>query len=449
MIKLSQSLIFKPAYKVILGILLGIFCLNINMSGQIIDDDIALIITDSINNSTFQDDEIYSKEVSSFWDSYISKPMRITLTHEISSKIKAPAGIINNRSSVQMEYSKLFFNNIYFQLDTKIISYWKNDHQAKAEDKDIYLRQRLREAFLQSSFGNTSVKIGYQLLIWGESDLVAITDIVSPRNYSEIFFIPLEEARISQAMITIDHFSRIGDWSCFFIPIPDYNEYAKSGSEYGSALSDSKYPNQKLNNKDFEYGIKWKKTFNRSDISIMAASTIDNNHYTNKQRFNMLGTTFNYAKKVFLLKGEFAIKSSQNFPAIDKITYSGKVVQKNTFESSLSLEYSPGANFTSSIEHMQIKILGWNREIQYPNNNNTLVLNLGNKFLHDDLSVNLLTYYFVTNTAFFYALKASYQWNDRLNFMFSFFYPDFRNDKNDYYLYRNQKQVGFNVRYQF
>jgi hypothetical protein len=147
------------------------------------------------------------------FSSAVLEPMRITLKQEYSYKLGAPEGQINNRSSVRLEYDKFFLNDYYARLDTKLTGYWGSDHRNAAEAYNI----STKEAFLQGSFGNTSIKLGIQTPIWGESEGGAITDVIAPRNFSELFTINLEESRLGQPMLIVDYFTDVGDWSFFLI----------------------------------------------------------------------------------------------------------------------------------------------------------------------------------------------------------------------------------------
>ena len=147
------------------------------------------------------DDAEMAEETQPQKDSFVNQwisPARITVKHESSYRTSEPEQVVNNRSSIRLEYAKSIGTYFFVQLDTKINLYWADDHRAQADDADYLPEGNTKEAFLQSSFGNTSIKAGYQVLIWGESELGAITDIVSPRDSSEFLFIPLEESRIGQ-----------------------------------------------------------------------------------------------------------------------------------------------------------------------------------------------------------------------------------------------------------
>lgn len=397
------------------------------------------------------------KSDTSFFSSFFREPVRFTLKHEVSYKAEDPAGIINNRSSFRLEYSKFFLNYFYLQFDSKINAFWSNDHRSEAEDEKVLFEPSFREAFLQTSFGDTSIKAGVQILIWGESDGGAITDVISPRNYSELFSISLEESRIGQLMVTIDQFSPIGDWSLFFVPDPDFNEYPEKGTEYYfDPFNDSlEYRDEKPDKDPFEYGMRWKKTFGKSDISLMAASLIDNDYanrldgYTIikvKKRYALAGMTFNYAIGNFLFKGEAGYKAPKAFN-----NASFQIVEKDIVDSSLGLEYAPGGgSLTLTLEAINNHVINWSDEILgVPKASNSVIIGASDKFLKDDLSINWMTIYCKPYTSYLHTLSISYLWNDNITFYFDAYYPDAYDDRSGYWIYRDQKQIVFKTQYQF
>lgn len=426
-----------------------------NVVGQIPGDS-SLIINDTSLTSG-DAGLIYSLESTgdgsdsaSFWSRNVFTPMRLTLMHEASYKVESPTRFIKNRTAIRLEYSKFFFKNLlYFQYDSKLLAFWSNDHQAEARDKDIWFRLRTREAFLQASFGRTSIKAGIQLLVLGESDFTAITDVISPWNYSELFFVAPEESRIGQPMVSVDQFSKIGDWTFFFIPIPAYNEYPRAGSAYGiEMLRNIEAPKRRINGNDFEYGMKWKKTIGNSDVSILAAHLMDNDFFVRKQRSKLVGMTLNHAKGAFLFKGEVAWKSPRNFYAVKENAIS--IEQKDVVDASLALNYSRGSKFNASLEGANSHIVGWNDKLQiFPKNYSTLTLNITMRFLNENLSVNWMTLWLVYYPSFLHMLTTTYQWNDKVNLSLLIGYPDVRDRRNILLMYADQKQVNFRIQYQY
>ncbi len=453
----------------------ALFFLPLTAQDNLVPDDTELVFEDESFESEGLDesDLVFEDELSVELSpedetdtpsllSTLLEPIRFTLRHEISYKTEDPDGIQSNRTSFRLEYSKFFLNNFYLQFDSKISAFWSNDHRAEAEDEEILFKTGSKEAFLQASFADTSVKAGVQIVIWGESDGGAITDVISPRDYSELFFISLEDSRIGQPMLVLDQFSPIGDWSLFFIPDPEFNKYPEKGTAYyfDPFAGLAEYQDDESDEEPFEYGLRWKKTFGKSDIGIMGASLIDNDYvyrldgYTDsgkllltkkKQRYNMIGVTFNYAKGNFLLKGEIGKKSPKAFNDA-----SFQIVEKDVVDTALGLEYSPGGSYTLSLEAVNSHIVDWNDEIQsVPQDSNSVVVVWSKTFFNEDLSVNWMSSYSEPYISYVHSLGTSYDWNDNLTLYFDAFYPDIKDEENGYWIYRDQKQIVLKIQYQF
>lgn len=381
------------------------------------------------------------------------EPLRISLKHEVSYKFASPKRVVNNRSSVRLEYSKALTSNLYFRLDTKYNLHWGNDHRAQAKDENPFHELVTREAYLQSSFGNTSFRLGYQILPWGVSEGGAITDEVSPRNSAEYFFISLEESRVGQAMLTVDHFGDSGQWTAFLVPRPGYNKYPDRGSEYDIPGSfDKNAPDDGWGNfGTYEFGGRWKRSFGKSDISLMAARLIDNDYLVRQQRFRMFGLTANLAIDNLMLRTEVALKQPRAFFASSSSSSDPTIVESDQFDSSFGFDYSPGGRpLTYSAEITWSRLLDWRDDIiGRERNEYSLIGSVTNRFFNDDLTLTWLTIYNRPYTTFQHKFLSSYQIDDNSTVYFELFYPDERDERSGTWPYRDQKQFVLRYQYQF
>lgn len=389
-----------------------------------------------------------------------TSPLKSTLMHELAIGINSPNEIVNNRSSLRMEYEKHLLSDFYVRLDSKFIAHWANDHKAEARDSSVYPATVTREAFVQFSRGSVSVKAGKQILIWGESDAGAITDVISPRNLSELFFIPLEEARIGQFMVTVDRFARSGDWSLFYVPDAQYNEYPEAGTAYFV----EPFPGADIRGGDVdrgEYGLRWKRTFGRSDIALMAAHVVDNDiayalggveggqpwFQRVKQRYDMVGGTFNYASGDWMFSGELAWKHPRAF-----MTSTLSLLERDQLDASLRAEYALGKGglHTVSVEATNSHVRDWDeRIVGAPRNGASLVFGWNNVFANETFTVNLLSVMSRPYDALQHSLFTSYKWNDRLSINLDLFYLDVSDDRNPLSIYRGKNNAVLRVLYQF
>jgi hypothetical protein len=425
-----------------------------------IDDD--LFGESSTSDFDFDDESNQAPVTEPSFLSELLEPTRFTLKHELSYRPVKAKDIVNNRSSMQLEFSKFFLNNFYVRLDSKVTALWGNDHRAQAQNKDVLVKTNTRESFLQASFGDTSIKVGTQVLIWGESDGGAITDVISPRNFSELFYISLEESRLGQSMINIEQFSAIGDWNLFYVPNAKFNRFSQVDTAYylDPFNGQARYLDEANGSRDDEYGLRWKKTFGKSDFALMAASMIDNNQALRQegiaedgkllisrvsQRYTMAGVTFNYSSSNLLFKGEVAVKSAKAFN-----NSALELLEKDVLDTAFGVNYSLGGNDSVSLELVNNHIANFDEAIVgVPRNSSSLVLTWMGFFFNEDLSVNWMTTYSKPFTGVLHSLRTSYKYSDNVIFNFDSHIVDVNDQRSSLYPYRDQEQLVFKMQYQF
>lgn len=406
-------------------------------------------------------------EDSTFFSVFLRSPLRLTLKHEGAWKFVDPYDAMNNRSSLRLEYSKFFLKYLFLRGEARATGYWKYDHRTRptdfwhndrSEPEDAAFGTRIREAYLQGSFGGTSIKAGTQILIWGESDAGALTDEVSPRDNSEIYFISLEESRIGQPMLLLDQYTAFGDWSLFFVPYPAFNENPQPGTAYylnpfGEA---AEVRVEGRDEDDFEYGMRWKKAIGLSDVSVMAASLTDNDRAVRvaddgvleerTERFTLAGLALNYPFGNFLPKAEAALKFEKPFTDA-----SLRITKRNAFGASLGFDYSTGGTFTFGMEAVHNRVLDWDEDLQGIPEDGTwsFVTFLGDRFLNETLSLNWLTRFLANDPSVVSIGTAAYQVNDYASVALEAYYPWVHDRFSAMWPYRNQKQILLKLQLQF
>lgn len=388
---------------------------------------------------------------------------RFTLKQELASKIKRPFDSANVRTSFRAEYEKHFIDTFYLRLDGLATAYVGRDHVAKARDQNVVWQTSLREAFLQFSKGDTSVKLGRQILIWGESEAGVITDVIAPRNFSELVFVSLEASRLSQTMLTVDQYTKWGDFNLFYIPKSRFNKYPEPNTSYYFDPFQGTGNTSTNSSSGREYGVRWRKAFSGGDLSVMAASLMDNDYALSLQgfdrnglmrlrnepyRFKMVGATFSRTFEGILLSGEVAKKIPRSF--IDGSNL--QTVKKSELDTAIKAEYSlgNGGNHAVSLEVVNKRILDWDSKIlPSARNTNSLVLGWRNAFWNDTLNVNFLSVYNQTYPGFQHSLFMDYKLNSNVSLNLDLFYLHIKDKNNELYQYRGQNKAVFRVAYQF
>jgi hypothetical protein len=376
-------------------------------------------------------------------------PLRVTLAQEAAYKVGQPDRLIKNRTSLRLEYSQFFLDHFVAQFSGKAIKFLPKDHRHDAEGTDTTVSQ----AYLQTSSGQTSLRVGVQTLAWGESLLAPITDVVSPRDNRELFNFNLEELRIGQPMVALDQYSPLGRWTVFWVPRPRFNKNPARGSAY--AFDPFTYRARIEGDQRGEFGASWKKNAENADITLMAASLVDNDYGLSmqpdgtvtrvKERYTLAGLSFTYAFKSFVLRGEAAWKSAKAFE-----NAALQIVKKRAFDSYVGLDYRYSGSLTVGVELVNQHIAGWTGDIQgYARDNRSLLLNVSKTLMNDDLTVNVLHFQNRPYRASVTVLESTYKWDDHVTLGLNASVPDTNDRRSALWNVRDQKQVGFKIQYQF
>lgn len=90
----------------------------------------------------------------------------------------------------------------------------------------------LKEAYLSIFFDNVDLKLGKQIVRWGELEGFDISDIINPLDFAEYIFRDVEDRYIPLWMLKADYY--LGDVTNEFIWIPDlkFHEPAQTGTEF-------------------------------------------------------------------------------------------------------------------------------------------------------------------------------------------------------------------------
>lgn len=376
-------------------------------------------------------------------------PLRVTIAQEAGRKLASPDRVIKNRSSLQVEYSKYLLENLFVEFNGKANVFLGQDHRRPVEHSSTVVPQ----AYVQTSFGQTSIKAGIQTLPWGESVLAPVTDEISPRDNRELFNFNLEELRIGQAMVVVDQFSPVGRWSAFYTPRASFNKNPERGSAY--FFDPFNYRDTIEDESRSEYGGSWRMNFGSADLTLMAASLLENDYAVRLvgmglatrewHRFSMAGVVVNYGLNDFVLRGEAAFKSSKayNNAAL-------QIVEKNAVDAYVAVDYRRSSSLTFSVEAVNQHIAGWDSSIAgLPRNRQSLLLSMTKLLMNDDLSINVLHVQNRPNPSHVTVLTSSLKWDDHLTLGLNAVYPHTKNVKSGLWNIRDQKQIGFKVQYQF
>lgn len=156
--------------------------------------------------------------------------------------------------------------------------YWNQDYEYTTNQDSIDTEGQLNDLFIQRSSGAHSFKLGRQTVVWGETVGNSVLDIINNSEFRDFTIIDIEDARLSQAMLVWDFFGtdNSSSLSTFVNLYPEFNPAPVRGSplffDPGFNLPDYDRDGKVL----LEAGTQWKKSFEGSDIAVMAAYLYEN-----------------------------------------------------------------------------------------------------------------------------------------------------------------------------
>lgn len=231
---------------------------------------------------------------------------------------------------------------LYLQTDAKLSDNWKMKigvdmfydaiYDLKSNEYsdgilNTYQTQlMLMDGYLQGSITNDlDVKIGRQIVVWGKSDSIRITDVINPLDNRLPGMTDIEDLRLSVGMIKADYY--LGQWNLSAIAIVE-NRIMLEASPRGEFFPvDKVFPNGAPNPfidllepdtslENMRYALAVNGVFSGWDLSFYAAHVLDQKWHLEGDDpqtmfrmvspVDMLGAAINIVFGSWLIKGETA-----------------------------------------------------------------------------------------------------------------------------------------------
>ena len=193
----------------------------------------------------------------------------------------------------------------------------------------------LREAYiLASPMAHLDIKAGRQIMVWGKSDNIRVTDILNPLDLREPGLTDIEDLRLPVTMTRIDGY--LGRWNITGIALHEirFNKLPAHGHDFypGEApLPPEDLPSDGGSNT--EYAVSINGIFSGFDMAFYWAEFFDDiphlesgkgaEHMLRKHaRLNMLGAAGNLVVGDLIFKGEIAVFDGLKFFNMPESAYS-------------------------------------------------------------------------------------------------------------------------------
>ncbi|MDF1882538.1 DUF1302 domain-containing protein [Sulfurimonas sp. SAG-AH-194-C21] len=325
------------------------------------------------------------------------EPSAYTLLGNIA--FKTNYGYVNHKvkayksDSVGIEYAG--FNqaqiSTYLQFDAKLSNTWKirisgdafydaiydinSQNNYNYEILDTYQTQlRFDDTYIQGSITkDLDAKIGRQIVVWGKSDSIRITDVINPLDNRLPGLTDIQDLRLSTSMAKFDYYT--GDWSFsamaifesrIFLEAAPRGEYFPVDVVFPGFAPDPfiqlKQPASDLNN--MQYAFAANGVFSGWDLSFYGADVLDTRWHLEGtlpnasrvvSKVQMLGSAFNIVKGSWLFKSEVAF--------LNGLKYNSTKDKKARVDALIGVDYMGVINTVLSLEVANRHILNYESQM--------------------------------------------------------------------------------------
>jgi len=267
--------------------------------------------------SGFDDEEVSVSQA--------SKPLITGLTGKITQQVAfswnddAPYDNINAlKSSLLLDYERKFDNDIRIKVNARayydaiyslkdrgdFTSQTLNELEAEVELFDAFIEGKIRE--------NLDYKLGRQVVVWGRSDTIRVTDILNPLDNRTPGMTDIEDLRLPVTMVKLDYF--VGDWQ--ITPIAIVEQRFSKNPPFGGDFNPAPFvlPENEAYD-DVTYALSIGAEFSGWDINFYTAHTYDDAGIIDQSgikplikhnKVTMFGTALNVLSGSWLFKTELA-----------------------------------------------------------------------------------------------------------------------------------------------
>ena len=279
-----------------------------------------------------------------------------------------------------------FYDGIYDARDSKFSDAIEDAYKKELRLGDTYIEGAISE--------NIDIKVGRQIVIWGKSDSIRVTDVLNPLDNRNPGLTDIEDLRLPVGMIKSDYY--VGDWDLSAMVIMESRvaEERPLASEFFPLilpLKDIEQPDSSVDN--FSYALSANGEFSGWDLSFYAATNILDQRWYIKDRtkrvvgrIDMAGSALNIAYGSWLVKSEIAYLHSLEYTATQD--------KKDRLDTLIGFDYMGIKDTILSLEIASRYIFDYETQMlskdSVEENEIQTALRYSQSFLHDTLDFTAL-----------------------------------------------------------
>lgn len=328
----------------------------------------------------------------------------------------------------------------------------------------------LREAFIDYIADKWDVRIGRQLIIWGKADGLAITDIISSKDYTEFLARDFDDIRLPvdalKWRLLFEQTNLEFLWLPVFTPaiLPPTNSPWAFKFEYPSnfqvTFDEPIKPELKLKNS--EIGGKLSFYLSGIDFAFSSFYTWDDlptqyktvsigdtivviHYHPEYHRLTFIGVEFSKPLGDFVLRGESAFYKDRYFEPenlLSKILF-----KRNSLNWMLGIDWTPGNDWMITAQFADDFILDYDGAIKDDEHTMLATLHISKKLLRQTLELSTMGYYGINDKDSFVRISMDYALTDELHLLGGV--DTFFGDEGMFGQYDDNDEVWIKAKYSF
>ncbi len=346
-----------------------------------------------------------------------------------------------------------------------------DDEKKTAELKDVYLDGKLNNIF--------SVRLGRQIIAWGDSDYARITDVINPRDLTRPGLIDLEDARLPVTAFRLSAFFETVSLDAVTIHEHPGSKLSGQGGDFDYytllrspqiSIHDKHTPDTGL--EDTSFALKTTFSFNGGDICLVAANTFDDQPWlrydgvTNGKmvfipeydRLKTYGVSSSIAKGSSLFKAETAFIQDRKIMRNDFLAQisSGLPVssvsttrEKNQVSALAGIEYTGFTDLRLSFEAQMIHTLGHDAALSVRENEYITYFQATKDLLNETLELDFFWVYMDPGNGSILRFSSTYDIFDALSVEAGVVFYLSGSEASDLHPYKDQDRVFIRIKYSF
>ena len=270
-----------------------------------------------------------------------------------------------------------------------------NDDVLESYETDIMIK----DAYIEGSLTNSlDLKLGRQIVVWGKSDSIRITDVINPLDNRTPGMTDIEDLRLSVGMAKFDYY--VGNWNISGMIIAENRVMIESAprgeffpvdtlfpSAKGKPFIELDTPSSSLEN--IEYALAFNGVFSGWDLSFYGADVLDQRWHINQvtktrevSTIQMLGSAVNIATGSWLLKSEVAFLSGINYNQVTD--------EKNRLDMLIGFDYMGIKDTVLSLEVADRHIFDYENKINSEKDDIQTAVRITRSFSNDSIQLTVL-----------------------------------------------------------